>query len=329
MDKVLPDSGTLPLDPAVYFDDHEAAYDALLDWWLDRIDSDRRRDALVRGALRVFPAHGGVTKVHRATRLARSTIERIEAAGVGVPAVTEGHFPDILGYADVLDVLASRSGAEARRCKGDRAEELRLEQMVLQGLAARLRDCPGDDVGLQALAARLHWEAEDMRRGTVDTYDGPLRVSHAPNHVTVHCLEMVAGQLTQLRLRGDAAFEDLAPELVAEAQQRAKENQDRDVGELMGGVRYFTALREGRSVHGSREADRAAGRVITLAQRKKELEREIAELTDTALDQISEEADPSTLRPTAAQDQEVRLALITVLGEQGAADFLASSGQGE
>ena len=52
-------------DPAVYFSDPETAYETLLRWAQESTEHDGRRDALVRGALRVFPPHGGIALVRR------------------------------------------------------------------------------------------------------------------------------------------------------------------------------------------------------------------------------------------------------------------------
>ncbi|MFI1205615.1 hypothetical protein ACH4VR_40375 [Streptomyces sp. NPDC020883] len=322
-------------DPPVWFDDPELAYDALVAWAEESAHLEDRRDPLVRGALRVFEDHGDVARVHRATKLSRSTIERIEKSASQVPAAAEHHWPDLLLYAGVLRAQAERARERARLEKDPKtANLLRVEGVVLDSLAERVKAADYlDDAQLQALAARLRRSAAAARRPFTDTYEG--RHPRDPQFRALDEMEAghytaVAEQITQFRLRGDAAFDDLDPALVEESRQRCESELVKDNSELYGGERHFVALRQGRTVHGSPAADAAAGRLLRIAKRKRELESELAQLSSAArlVEDIEEACQgrgtPAGLCEAAASDETVHQALIDVLGEDSARDFLAN-----
>lgn len=343
MSKNFPQEHGRDGDPAVWFSDPESAYEALLRWAEKRDEVKERRDPLVRGALRVFQEHGDVERVHRATRLARSTIERIQKASDRVPAVTEMHDPDLPLYAGILRIQADRAREEAHRTRDEKqAHLLRHESTVLDSLAKKVGDTdPWDDEELQALAARLRRFAVAESSGFIDTYEG--RLPRAPQERPHH--EMAAGhyravaeQITQFRLRGDEALDALDPALVAESKRRLEAEELKVNGELFGDEQYFIALREQRTVHGSPETDWAASALLRTAARKRQLQDQIAELTSQLAELSSTEAlveeiedetgnsqargSVSGLRAAAASDETIRQALIDVLGPQGAEDFL-------
>lgn len=314
-------------DPAVYFELPEDAYDALLDWGRDRAALDDRRDPLVLGALRVLPEWGADTAIQRATGISRSTTARIEAAGQGTPAVTEAHFPDLLLYGGVLRVRADRVQAQANSLgpqDGEEQTRLLLLSAALLQAAQRVEDTSPQDLDMQRLAAEFRRDAADARSGVTDTYNGPIRSTPeqlAQSRAVADVLDEVAEQITRFRLRGDEAFDGIAPELVEAARARSTQEIGASMAELFGD-RYGATLRAGELVHGSEEADTAASRITKLAARAEQLRQELAELEATALDQIAEEAPLSALRAAAEGDEQVRQALAAVLGDQAAADFL-------
>jgi hypothetical protein len=314
-------------DPAVHFELPEDAFDALSAWGRDRAALDDRRDPLVLGALRVLPERGADTIVQRTTGISRSTIARIEAAGRGTPAVTKAHFPDLLLYAGVLRVRADRAQAQANGLgPQDREEQMRLllVSAALLRVAQRVEDTPPQDLDMQQVAAEFRRDAADVRSGDTDTYDGPIRPTPeqlAQSRAVADVLDEVAEQITRFRLRGDAAFDGIDPELVEAARARSEEEARANNAELFGD-RYGAALRAGELVHGSEEEDRAASRITTMAARAERLRAELAELEAAALDLVAEEAPLDALRAAAAGDEQVRRALATVLGDQAAADFL-------
>jgi hypothetical protein len=320
-------------DAAVYFDDPEFAYDALVAWRRARSRLDARRDPLVLGALRVFPKHGREALAVRATGLSRNTIRRIAEAGQDSPAVTRPHFPDLILYAEVLlvesDRLAPPPGAEPETT--EQYDLRRTQQAVLNSLADRILNVPVDDADLQALAADLLLEAAEMRSGVIDTYHGSLRRSDdgRADAAVAGLLESAAEQITQYRLRGDDATQDLNPAAVAEAQQRLDKRAHDTLVQAAGNDRYAGAIRSGKLVHGSTARDAAASAVLRAAQRMAELEQEMAQVRRDLLEpscepeESAEEPLPEALRAVADSDPEVREALVRVLGPEAATQFLA------
>ncbi|KAB7835743.1 hypothetical protein [Streptomyces mobaraensis] len=346
---------TSSADPAVHFPDPDTAYDALLEWRRDRERSNARRAPLVLGALRTFKEAGhptGESLVHRASGLSRTTIGRIVAGNGGLdgPAVTQEQFPNLELYAEVLairaDRLADAPPGEAETPEAyDHRYTLRRE---LERLAGQVREADegGLDIDHQALTADLRCEVAALRSGVIDTYDGPLRETEQHqrlNEAVADCLQEVIDQVTQFRLRGDKAAEDLDAELVAEARRRIEGQTAASRVALTGSERYAQAMVEGRTVTGSSEGDLAATAALVAARRMTELQKEMghirAELLrpadDSALDDEDAPASPEdmeaaadaqqrqeALRYAAQADPEVRQALVAVLGEEQATALL-------
>ncbi|MET8676075.1 hypothetical protein ABZW18_00320 [Streptomyces sp. NPDC004647] len=324
----MPD--TTPPTPAVYFDSPAEAYEALVTLRDERAVYDAVRNGLVLGALSVFPAHGGVSLAARAIGMTRPTIDRIRTAGRLVPVVTERHHPDLLSYAETLAVRADRSDSEARGTADKQIRErLYLTETSLRSLAKRIEDCPPDDIEIHALVAHLRMEAKHLRSGTVDLYEG--RVRHDPRSIELGSLsadlyDEVADQLNQMRLHGDAALDALDGALLDEARQRMRAANEQHMVQLFAGERYVTAVRTGTTVHGDEDADQAAVTLLTLADQKRALERQAAELASEALELVDQEAGLDALRRAAAADAGVRQALEHLLGQDAAAAFLTQNG---
>ncbi|MFD7663554.1 hypothetical protein [Streptomyces sp. NPDC059788] len=336
-------------DPALYFPDADTAYDACLRYADDIAAVSDRRDPLVRGALRVFEEEGLAAKtvIHRATGLGRMTIDRIQAAGADLPEVTEAHFPDMLLYAHVLDVQADRVREQAAgKTTAAERDNDRTVAMALHGIADSVREVPGPggDADIQDLAARARRQAAGLRAGTSYLDEGrqiQRSGGDSPYAQTMaQHLEAVAAQLTAFRLRGDDAFADLDADLVAEAERRSKAESTAAQNALLG-ERYAAAWKQGRSVHGSREADETAIRIADLARRRDELQAEMEQLLARARREICGDAlqpaapedwDDELLSPAqvreVAQDPVVRQHLTVLLGEQSVADFLAADNEG-
>jgi hypothetical protein len=321
---------------AVYFDDPETAYDALLAWRRERGRLEARRDPLVLGALRVFPEHGGEAVAVRGTGLSRGAIRRIEEAGQDKPVVTEPRWPNVDMYAEVLLVQADRLSPppETEPETTEQYTLRRVQQMCLQSLARRIRKTPPDDLELQGLTADLLSEAAEMRSGAIDTYEGSLRRSaqeQQGNSVIADLIETAVAQITEYRLRGDDATEDLDPTLVAKARQRIAEHQSEGLAELAGSDRYAHAITQGTLIHGTAARDATASDVLRAARRVRDLEQELAQIREDLL-QGPPDAEPEdeprrdALRAVAAADPDVRQAMATVLGAEATEDLLADQG---
>ncbi|WP_030660840.1 hypothetical protein [Streptomyces rimosus] len=337
-------------DPALYFPDADAAYDACLRYADDAAAVSDRRDPLIRGALRAFKEEGmaGRAVIHRATGIAGTTIDRIQVAGADLPEVTEDHFPDMLLYAHVLDAQADRLRQQAagKATKAERTND-RTVALALHGIADSVRKVPGPggDAEIQELAARARRQAAGLRAGTSYLDEGRIQRSggDSPYAQTVaQHLDVVAAQLTQFRLRGDDAIADLDPDLVAEAERRSKAETTATKNAVLG-ERYAAAWEEGRYVHGSEEADRTAIRIAGLARRRDELQAEMEQLLDRARREIcggvpqpaesgtadgtDEPLSPGLVR-AVAEDEVVRQHLTALLGERDVDEIRAPDDQG-
>jgi hypothetical protein len=322
--------------PAVYFDDPEIAYDALLAWRRERGRLDARRDPLVLGALRVFPEHGGEALAVRGTGLGRSTVRRIRESGNGRPAVTESHWPNVDLYAEVLLVQADRllPPPDAEPVPPEQYVLRHAQRRCLTSLADRIRESSPEDLELLGLTADLLSEAAELRSGVIDTYEGSLRCSAQEQQdasVIADVLEGVAVQLTAYRLRGDDAAEDLDPDLVAQARERISAQQRKNLADLAGNDRYAHAITQGTLIHGTAARDATASDVLRAARRVRDLEQELAQIREDLLQgppdaELEDEPRRDALRAVAAADPDVRQAMATVLGAEATEDLLADKG---
>ncbi|WP_369383240.1 hypothetical protein [Streptomyces sp. cg36] len=128
-------------------------------------------------------------------------------------------------------------------------------------------------------------------------------------------------------MRGDAAFSDLDPDLVKEAERRRAERTAREGADMFAGEQYFRAVREGRSVHASAEQDRAAVAVLKLAEQRRELQRQIDDLAGQLVEQVTQDTgDLTALSEVAAADTDIRAALEHLAGTERTAEILHGEG---
>ncbi|MFI8265324.1 hypothetical protein [Streptomyces sp. NPDC085665] len=314
-----------PQAPAPYFDDPEQAYDALLEW---RRESERLadlRDPLVLGALRVFPDHGDVSKVNNATGLSRSTVRRIIESGGTRRYVDEARFPDVALYGQMLGLESTKITPPASGADEETFLAYQVTRTALHSLSARIREVVADELELLKLSLDLRREASDLRNGVTETYEAAYEQTPSSlrvNAAMAELLERAALQIDQFRLRGEQAFDDLDPALVAEAEAARAADHLQTMIEFTGNERYANAMREGRSVHGTRERDDAASCVLIAARSVAKLQAEIAKIRDGLLlepedAEVDKEPRVQALQAVAAADPDVREALEQVVGASG------------